>query len=592
MLRAIRGFTLIETLVSIAIFVILVMVVSQTSFTIVRQARAYRENTTVSGLADQYIEIARNLPYSQIGTLSGNPHGNLPDQPNATNVTFNLNTYQIYYVVNYIDDPADGTILAGTDPTPNDYKQLKLYIKNTATGFTSTFLSNISPKGLENLSSGGALNIKVFDAVGQPIPNATINITNTSLTPNINLTRTSDANGNWTEVGLPDSANSYHLVVTKNGYSTDRTYAISGQNPNPTKPDGTISNGQVTQISFSIDQLSNLLFNTLDQTCSAISAVGLQVRGSKLIGTPSVVKFDNSYTSNGAGQVSLNNIEWDNYTPALSTISYMIYGSSPIQQISLLPNTTQQFTLILGPHTSNSLLVIVKDASTGNPIEGASVLLNKGNSPINTKLTGGSIWAQQDWSGGSGQTTFSDMTKYDQDDGNINTTDTPTALRLRHSGLSYASSGFLVSSTFDTGTASSSYTTLNWQPTSQDPTTLLKFQIATSNSTSTWNFLGPDGTVNTYYSVPGTTINSSNNGNRFVRYKVYLSTTNSSKTPVLTSLSLNYVPGCFTPGQVMFPGLQTGSDYGVGVSMSGFQTETINNLNINGYNVLNVLLGH
>ena len=189
------------------------------------------------------------------------------------------------------------------------------------------------------MTAGGALSLSVINALGQPVPDATINITNFAIVPNINLSRISDANGKWVEVGLPDSANSYHVVVTKSGYSTDQTYPITVQNPSPTKGDATIANGQVTQISFAIDQTSNLTFNTLNQTCGPISGVPLEVKGSKIIGTPNVIKYDNTFTSDSSGQVPLSNIEWDNYTPALTGNTYMIYGSSPIQQINILPNT-------------------------------------------------------------------------------------------------------------------------------------------------------------------------------------------------------------------------------------------------------------
>jgi prepilin-type N-terminal cleavage/methylation domain-containing protein len=586
-----KGFTLIESLVSIAIFALLISVVYQSSVSIIQQTRKYRESTTISGLADQYMEMARNLPYSQIGTLSGNPHGSLADQPNAATTTINNTLYSIYYEVTYIDDPADGTAILGTDPAPNDYKQVKLSIKNNTTGVVTDFLTNISPKGLEGLSSGGALYIKVFNAVGQPVPDASITITNTSVVPNINLNRTSDASGNWVEVGLPISATSYHVVVTKNGYSSDQTYPSTGPNPNPTKPDATISNGQVTQISFSIDQVSNLTFSTVDQTCDPIPSVGLEVKGAKLIGTPSVLKFDNTYISNSSGLAALNNIEWDNYTPSLTGTTYMIYGSSPIQQISMLPNTSQTFTLVLGPKTANSLLVIVKDSSTGNSIKGANVDLQTISPASDTnKLTGGSIWGQQSWNGGAGQSDWDNSTMYYQDDGNIGVQGVPAGVRLASGGgSSYVASGVLTSSGFDTGATSTSYTTLNWQPTSQDASTTLKFQIATNNDDATWNYLGPDGTSNTYYTVPGTTITSTSSG-EYVRYKAFLSTTDPNKTPILTSTSINYVSGCFTPGQVFFPSLAGGSNYQVVASMAGYQTQTISNVTVSGYNVLQISL--
>jgi hypothetical protein len=543
-------------------------------------------------LARQYLENARNIPYAQIGTIQGNPHGSLPDFANPNTVTVGNNTYQLYFEITYIDDPADGTILLGTDPAPNDYKQVKLSVKNTTSNKITNFVTSIVPSGLENMVNGGALSLSVIDAFGQPVPDATINITNSTIIPSINLSRTSDANGKWVEVGLPNSANSYHITVTKNGYSSDQTYPITGQNPSPTKPDATIGNGQVTQISFSIDKTSNLTFNTLNQTCGAIPGVGLEIKGAKLIGTPNILKYDNIFTSNGSGQVLLNNIEWDNYTPALTGNTYMIYGSSPIQQINLLPNTGQLFNLILGTKTTNSLLVIVKNSSNSNPIEGASVTLTNSSPSVNTSgITGGSLWAEQYWNGGSGQANWNDTTKYWQDSGGISATDIPLAMRLINSGgHTLVNSAWLDSSTFDTGSNSTTYTTLNWQPTSQDSSVTVKFQIATNNDNATWNFIGPDGTSGTYYTTPGGSISSANNNNRYVRYRTYLSTTNNTKNPTITSVGVNYVSGCFTPGQVFFPGLTNGSGYKVVVSMAGYATKTISNLNISGYQVLQVSL--
>jgi hypothetical protein len=227
------------------------------------------------------------------------------------------------------------------------------------------------------------------------------------------------------------------------------------------------------------------------------------------------------------------------------------------------------------------LLVIVKDSSTGNAIEGATVNLQK-LSPVtdNAKITGGSLWSQQSWQN------FSDSS-------NIDNTNVLGGIRLAKSNGNYASSGYLVSSTFDTGTNATNYTTLAWQPTSQDPSTTLKLQVATNNDNQTWDFTGPDGTSSTFYTVPGTTISSANNGNRYIRFKVYLATTDSSKTPVLTSVNVNYVSGCFTPGQAMFEGLLSGSgNYQLVVSMSGYQTQTISGLNIQGNQTLQILLSH
>ena len=586
------GYTIISALTTIAILGLISIAVFSAINSLMQGSLTYRERVVISALADQYLEIARNMSYSTIGTLNGNPHGILPDLPNAKTVTVNGTTYLIYYVVSYVDDPSDGTIALGTDPAPTDYKQVKLYIKNTKTGALTPFVTNIVPKGLEGLASGGALSVKVFDAVGVPVPNATLTITNALVTPSINLTRTTDASGNWIEVGLPNSVNGYHIVATKSGYSSDQTYPSTMQNPNPIKPDVTISNGAVTALSFGIDHTSAVTFNVVNQLCQPISGIPFELRGSKLVGTsPNVLKFDNTYTSDSRGQILLPLLEWDTYIPSINAPLYSVYGSSPIQQISVLPNTSQQSTFILGPSTPNSLLVIVKDQSTGQPIENATVeLLSASFSYDSTKYTEGSVWNQSDWSGGSGQADFTDHTRYYQDDANVDVATLPTALRLKQFGGVYNPSGTLESSTFDTGTASTTYTTIGWDPQSQTASTSVSFQVAANNDDATWNYIGPDGTASTYYTVPGSSMSAALGNNRYVRYKAYLSTMSTSTTPAISNVSLNYVAGCAAPGQAMFADPSSGSGYQLTVSMSGYTTKIIPNITINGYNVLEVNL--
>lgn len=785
--------------VAIAVFGILMVGVIGLSTVMTTSVRASREQTTIASLAVNFMEVARNLPYSDVGTANGNPAGVLPDNANPKISVIEGTTYQIYYEVTYLDDAADGTILAGTDPAPNDYKQLKMFIKNTTTNVVRSFSTNVTPRGLEGIVNAGALWIKVFDATGQPIAGASVHIQN--LAGTIVLDRTTDSAGNWIEVGLPSGVNIYNVVATKPGYSTDQTYPITAGNPNPAKPDATIVNGLVTQVSFSIDLFSNLTIRTLgstcsastqvnlgtagsfaalagstltntgssvlngdlglapgssvtgfppgtvngvqhvadsaaDQakndlvtaydnvagqspvstvptelgsttktagtydsasgtfgitgtltldgqgdpnavfifkaastlitaasssiilingaqscnvfwqvgssatlgtnssfagsilaltsitlttganvngrmlarngavtldtntitlpgsTCSALSNVGVNILGAKLTGTnPSVLKYNNNSTS-ASGQILLNNLEWDNYTPTLLTgQNLMVLGTSPIQQISVLPGATQTFTMILGTQTANSLLVIVKDLATGTAIEGASVHLNGGSpSPQDYfGITGGSVWVQNDWAGSTGQSDFTAPNRYFADDGNIDNSSIPTGVRLKKISGEYVLSGQLVSSSFDTGGVSN-FTTLTWSPTSQNPATTLRFQIASNKDNATWNYMGPDGTAGTYYTVSGTNIAGMHNGDRYIRYKAFLDTTDTTQTPVLTSLAINFVSGCFTPGQASFGSLTADSNYNLDVSMSGYQTSSVSNLNIAGNQSIEVLM--
>ncbi|MEK9180662.1 MAG: hypothetical protein AAB871_00315 [Patescibacteria group bacterium] len=588
------GFTLMEAVVGVAIFAILLVGIIGVYTALTRAVKVSRERTVITALADNYLEIVRNLPYSQVGTVAGNPNGNLPDSPNPVTITMESTLYRIYYEITYVDDPADGTIAAGTDPAPNDYKDVKMFVENTATGVISYFLTTVSPQGLESMENAGALIVNVFDSQGQPVSGANVHIENLIINPNIIVNRSTDATGRWIEVGLPESVNGYHIVVSKAGYSSDQTYPITPQNPNPIKPDATIVNGEITEVSLFIDLLSNLTVRTLDQFCQPQSGVDVNIRGDKLIGTaPDVYKLNQDFTS-AAGQIVLNSIEWDTYTPTLLTgQNLFVRGTSPIQKITVLPGTSQVFTIILGNSTTDySLLVIVKDAATGTALEGANVHLIKGGSTPQDYfgMTGGSVWVQTDWTAGPGQGLIGSPDRYFVDDGNIDINSVPTGVRLNKIAGRYVASGWLESSTFDTGTVNTDYTTLTFEPQSQSPDTLIRFQVASNNDMLTWDYLGPDGTPGTYYTVSGTTLNPIHDNDRYIRYKVYLDTTDDKKTPVITSMNINYVSGCSTPGQAFFPDLTVGNNYDLEVTLAGYQDFTVNSLDITTHNVLEVLM--
>jgi hypothetical protein len=104
----------------------------------------------------------------------------------------------------------------------------------------------------------------------------------------------------------------------------------------------------------------------------------------------------------------------------------------------------------------------------------------------------------------------------------------------------FASSGTFVSSLKDANPAAGrtpNWTTLSF--TASTPAgTEVKFQIAASNSASgPFNFVGPDGTAATFFTTSGASL-SQFNGFRYLKYKAYLSTSNSSVTPTLSSVQV------------------------------------------------------
>jgi hypothetical protein len=106
----------------------------------------------------------------------------------------------------------------------------------------------------------------------------------------------------------------------------------------------------------------------------------------------------------------------------------------------------------------------------------------------------------------------------------------------------YATSGQLESSTFDTGSATVAYNWISWS--SHVPqNTSVRLQLASSNSSSgPWTYVGPDGTSSTYYTNGAHEyINDATHRNqRYIRYKVYLTSNADLQAPVLEEVRISY----------------------------------------------------
>lgn len=565
------GFTLIEVIIGVTIFLMVAGSIYQAFSLLVKTARLSRLKVTATLIANEQLEIARNLPYAQIGIPGGIPSGEILQQQT---IEKNGASFQVITTVRNVDDPFDG-VLGGNpnDIAPADYKKVEIDVSCPGCGglMPIKLVTDISSRDLEVSSDNGALFINVFDALGQPVSGANINVINSLVVPAINLSDVSGNSGSLQLIDVPPSNQQYQISVDRSGYSEDMTY-LPGlpDNPNPVKPHATVATKQVTQISFSIDKLSALNVSTVTANCTTTSNVDFSLEGSKIIGTnPDVYKYNANHTTDVDGQKNISGIEWDTYRayiPVTLTGSYFLAGTLPMLPLSLLPDTSQSLLLVTKQKNPNALLASVKDIGSKLPITGATVSLSNGQS----LTTGRGYLSQVDWSGGSGQQDLFDQSRY-LDSSQISVNNPVGEVKLASALDQYESSGYLESSTFDTGSISNFYN-LIWGPIDQPPATgvdSVRFQIATNNDNTTWNYLGPDGTNNSYYTSSGDNIGSIHNGDRYLRYKIYLSTIVETSTPNISDVSFTFTSACVPSGQVFFDGLPQGT-YQMDVTKSGY----------------------
>ncbi|OHA86958.1 MAG: hypothetical protein A2644_00665 [Candidatus Zambryskibacteria bacterium RIFCSPHIGHO2_01_FULL_39_63] len=578
-----RGFSLVEVVVASAIFATVAISIYQSFISITSLISASRDKVSAIDLINSEFELIRNLTYGDVGLQGGIPNGVLLA---TSTVVKDGREFDITRVIRNIDDSFDGIIGSlPNDLSPADYKMVQISISCNSCKNPLDFsaVSNISPKNLETASTNGALFIKVFNANGDPLPLANVHIENASLGVDIN--ETTDNDGLLAIVDAPPAQNSYKITVSKNGFTTDRTYATTTY-PNPLKPEATVLLQQVTQISFVIDRVSDISLRTITNTCLPVPDVPFAISGTKLVATaPDVYKWSLSNPSTDAlGIKNIANVEWDVYSFTTSPGFYLA-GTNPISPISILPNSSQNVDLIMTNDSPAFILVNVKDGSTGLPISGASVSIGS-----QTLVTDQGYLRQTDWSGGSGQLNFTDASSFFSSDGNVEINNPAGELKLLESLGNFVPSGELTSSIFDTGT-SSNWSRVDILPTDQPPLAGLnsvRFLIATSEdntATTTWDFLGPDGTVgnfsNNFYTITNNNINPIHNGDRYIRYKIFLSTIDDSFSPNVSDFVISFSSFCIPPGQVLFSNLTEPQDYTLEVQATGYTTQIINPVSVN-----------
>jgi type II secretory pathway pseudopilin PulG len=172
--RSESGQTLIEVLIASGIFAIVAASLIYLLTSTVNISSLSRQKTLAQQLAASEIDYIRNLPYTSVGNVSGNPSGSIPltqsvNISGASGATNATETTRISYV---------------NDPTPLSYQSLANYKQVTVTITRSDGtqlareVTNIAPP-IKASQSQGAILVTVVDTGNNTVvPNATVNIAN------------------------------------------------------------------------------------------------------------------------------------------------------------------------------------------------------------------------------------------------------------------------------------------------------------------------------------------------------------------------------------------------------------------------------
>lgn len=378
-----KGDALIGVIIALAIFTILSAAVVALVFNAYDLIAYTKAQTTAQHLATEKVEYLRNLPYDDLGTQGGIPSGAIPQ--NET-VSRNGLAYSVKTSIVFVDDPFDG--VAPNDLLPTDYKRLRIDVSwggvAQSRGNTVTFISDVAPKGVESTSGTGTIFVQVFDSNSQPVEGATVQIESPEVNPPVNLNLNSNADGQVVLPGAPVCNNCYRLTVSKEGFSSERTYSLT-EIANPEKADLSVFEADLSEIYFNIDKTSTL-------SLSSSPGQTLIVRGEKLLGRTEydepIYKFEETITADASGTYLLEDLEWDNYHFELPQESGQVLAfANPLLPLSIAPGTQVSALLAFAPKTDFSLRAIFVEGDE-TPIASVSAQLLDGETPIATESSG------------------------------------------------------------------------------------------------------------------------------------------------------------------------------------------------------------
>ncbi|MCX6765493.1 MAG: hypothetical protein NT136_00825 [Candidatus Moranbacteria bacterium] len=395
--QSLEGFTLIEALVLLFIFsLITVTFYSLFSFGI-RYIQDSKNRLGALAVANEKMEIVRNLKYDDIGTVDGEVEGNIPQDET---VIENGRQYNVHTLVEYVQDSFDG--MYPNDTAFEDYKRVTVTASWNTGGVSQRevkLVSRFVPPGLEVANPGnGILSVNVFSDQpgGTGIPNSVVHISNPDT--GLNTQKETDASGNATFMGdkVTESIQKYEITVTKTDYETVNTlppYSISPFNPVDVHASVVIGSINVTNIVQ--NKLASLEIATVDYLDQSIDDISFHLTGGRKIGTEVEMPNDPIYNLNtdsstdSSGEKDFDRISPGQYKFYLASSvtddyeliatdpssSYEIIDGKEIYSTSLYSDQSLTWKVKLADKNITSIIISILRSDDDSPISGAQVNL-------------------------------------------------------------------------------------------------------------------------------------------------------------------------------------------------------------------------
>ncbi len=397
------AFTLIEALIVLFIFSVVTMTFYSVFTLGVKFILESKNKLGAVSLANERMEIIRNLNYDNVGIVGGIPSGTLPAEED---VYASKKTYHVKTFVKYVDDPFDGV-----SPIDLDYKLVKVTVSWLgAMGKTSSvvLVTRFVPPGVEqNVAGGGALSINIMNSKGIGVPQASVHVINNALSPKVDVTAMTDNTGNLMLPGAKQSIGTYYLSVTKDGYEAVDTINPASVTYSVTDTPASVVGGMMNVKSLIQDKLANLKITSVDSLGAPLPGVNFHLEGTRIFGfdmsqSPAapVYKIKEDDTTDATGKKERPNISPGQIfiTPSgAPPTGYTLVNNNyftdynnvtNIYSFILSPEETREVQLKYVDNNAIALLTTVKNNADSKLLANATVTLSNTTGYSESVVTG------------------------------------------------------------------------------------------------------------------------------------------------------------------------------------------------------------
>ena len=295
------GYTLVELMVTMAVLAVLTVGAFTLFTSLLHSTIVAQRQAVASTLATNQAEYVKSLPYDNLAVAGGAIVSANTIPASYTKKVQGI-TYTVKTSITYADDAYDGcgsypnatlkqkycrnypppSGAPSVDSNPGDYKDVTVTVTDPSGTVLATLDTHISALVAETASNTGALFVSVIDDSGQPVVGATVNVTNSTTSPVVNASDTTDQNGLVIFYDLPPSTTNYRYQIgaSKSNYSSLTTIVPNGT-LQPTYPNQNLisQNSSFVTLTIKPQGQNSLVVETTDTNGSPLAGAKVYIKG-------------------------------------------------------------------------------------------------------------------------------------------------------------------------------------------------------------------------------------------------------------------------------------------------------------------------